>query len=108
MFPCKMISSKFRRQVIAFAEIPHWIKPQGEEMWLDKKACAALLPEQTAPAMTQSLRHVAIKKMLIPDLCAVSFPSDSSFRSSLHRFPASKPQPFSLPWKCINHFFQNI
>lgn len=42
-------------------------------MWLDKKVCAALLPEQTAPAMTQGLRHVAIRKMLIPDLCTVSY-----------------------------------
>lgn len=42
-------------------------------MCLDKKAHAALLPEQIAPAMTQSLRHVAIRKMLIPDLCTVSY-----------------------------------
>lgn len=42
-------------------------------MWLDKKAHAALLPEQTTPAMTQSLRHMAIKKMLIPDFCPVSY-----------------------------------
>lgn len=42
-------------------------------MWLDRKAHAVLLPEQTAPATTQGMRYVAIERHCSRPLGYVSY-----------------------------------
>lgn len=44
-----------------------------KEMWLDRKAHTVLLPEQTAPATTQGMRYVAIKRHCSRPLGYVSY-----------------------------------